>query len=131
VVLLGFGGRARKCSGELSGGGSARQDWWLHVAGHPGSHVVVRSHDNDLPTTMPETLKDAAALAAKNSKAPQRGKVGVSYVRCRQVSKPSGAKAGLVQLAGDVGHLKVDVAAVGDRLARLEAGVAELNSAPM
>ena len=59
---------------------------------------------------------------------PQRGKVGVSYVRCRQVSKPSGAKAGLVQLSGDVGVLKVDVAAAGERLARLAEGVAELNS---
>jgi hypothetical protein len=60
--------------------------------------------------------------------APQRGKVGVSYVRCRQVSKPNGAKAGLVQLSGDVGVLKVDVAAAGERLARLAEGVAELNS---
>jgi len=45
-----------------------RQDWWLHVAGHPGSHVVIRSHDNDLPQALPETLRDAAALAAKHSK---------------------------------------------------------------
>jgi hypothetical protein len=45
-----------------------RQDWWLHVAGHPGSHVVIRSHDNNLPLALPETLRDAAALAAKHSK---------------------------------------------------------------
>ena len=42
---------------------------------------------------------------------PQRGKVGVSLVRCRQVTKPSGAKAGLVQLNGDVSTVKVDVKA--------------------
>lgn len=45
-----------------------RQDWWLHVAGHPGSHVVIRSHDNNLPLALPETLRDAAVLAAKHSK---------------------------------------------------------------
>eukprot|EP00240_Pyramimonas_obovata_P006084 CAMPEP_0118945800 /NCGR_PEP_ID=MMETSP1169-20130426/42989_1 /TAXON_ID=36882 /ORGANISM="Pyramimonas obovata, Strain CCMP722" /LENGTH=338 /DNA_ID=CAMNT_0006891595 /DNA_START=137 /DNA_END=1150 /DNA_ORIENTATION=+ len=75
-------------------------DWWMHAAGHAGSHVVIRSHDDDLPARFPETMKDAAALAAKNSKAPQRGKAGVSFVRCRQVSKPAGAKPGLVRLSG-------------------------------
>ena len=54
----------------------------MHVAGCPGSHVVIRSQDDDLPE---ETVRDAAALTAKYSKAPQKGKVRVSLVRCRQV----------------------------------------------
>jgi len=30
------------------------QDWWLHVSGSPGSHVVIRSHRDDLPSALPE-----------------------------------------------------------------------------
>lgn len=93
-------------------------DWWLHAAGCPGSHVVIRTHADDVPK---ETLADAAALAAKNSKARQRGKAPVTLCRCRQVSKPRGAKAGLVQLSGDVRTVKSDVSAEGARLERLEA----------
>jgi len=40
------------------------QDWWMHAAMCPGSHVVIRSHA-DLPS---ETITDAAVLAAKYSK---------------------------------------------------------------
>ena len=43
-------------------------DWWMHAAGHAGSHVVIRSHHDDLPTLFPDTMKDAATLSAKNSK---------------------------------------------------------------
>ena len=45
----------------------------------------------------------------------------MSLCRCRQVSKPRGAKAGLVHLSGDVRTLKSDIAAEGARLERLEA----------
>eukprot|EP00873_Tetraselmis_striata_P000006 jgi/Tetstr1/420270/TSEL_000139.t1 len=93
------------------------QDWWMHVAGHPGSHVVVRSHDDDVPM---ETMQDAAALAAKFSKAPQQGKVAVNVVRCRQVSKPPGAKPGLVQLSGEIRTLRVNVKTETARIDRLE-----------
>jgi len=92
-------------------------DWWMHVAGYPGSHIVIRCHDNDVPM---ETLTDAATLAAKYSKGPQKGKVGVNVVRCRQVSKPPGAKPGLVRLSGEVSTLKVNVKTESERLSRLE-----------
>jgi len=105
------------------------RDWWMHVAGHPGSHVVIRCQEDDLPSAHPETMKDAAALAAKNSKGPQRGKSSVSYVRCRQVSKPNGAKAGLVHLNGDIGKIVVDVKAEADRLARLDKGIVPADQA--
>ena len=97
-------------------------DWWLHVAGYPGSHVVIRSGDDDLPARLPETLRDAAVLAAVNSKAAAAGgKVLVSFCRCRDVSKPSGAKAGLVRLSGDVGTVSIDIKAERKRLERLNA----------
>ena len=59
-----------------------------------GSHVVIRSTNNNLPTDHYETLKDAALLAAVNSKASSMGKVPVTYTRCRNVSKPVGGSYG-------------------------------------
>jgi hypothetical protein len=90
-------------------------EWWMHAAGCPGSHVVVKS-------TAPSdsALLDAALLAAKFSKASQVGRVKVSVVRCRQVSKPKGAKAGLVRLSGDVRTMEVRVDENLDRLDALE-----------
>lgn len=90
-------------------------EWWMHAAGCPGSHVVVKS-------TAPSdsALLDAALLAAKFSKASQVGRVKVSVVRCRQVSKPKGAKAGLVRLSGDVRTMEVRVDENLDRLHALE-----------
>ena len=55
-----------------------------------------------------KTAKDAALLAAVNSKANQSGKVAVSLTRCRNVTKPRGAKPGLVNLQGDVTTVYVD-----------------------
>ena len=90
-------------------------EWWMHAAGCPGSHVVIKS-------TAPSdsALLDAALLAAKFSKASQVGRVKVSVVRCRQVSKPKGAKAGLVRLSGDVRTMEVRVDENLDRLDALE-----------
>ena len=60
------------------------RDWWLHVAGHSGSHVVVRNPDE---------------LAAWHSKARgSRGKVEVHVCRVADVSKPRGAPPGTVRL---------------------------------
>ena len=92
------------------------RDWWMHAAGCPGSHVVIRYTGDDLPK---ETMIDAAVLAAANSKANQVGRAPVSLVRCRQVSKPRGAKPGLVQLSGDVRTVTVNVKDEAARLERL------------
>ncbi|OUS42762.1 hypothetical protein BE221DRAFT_201628 [Ostreococcus tauri] len=94
------------------------RDWWMHAAGCPGSHVVIRYTGDDLPK---ETIIDAAVLAAKNSKANQVGRAQVSLVRCRQVSKPRGAKPGLVQLSGDIRTVTVNVKDEAERLERLMA----------
>jgi predicted ribosome quality control (RQC) complex YloA/Tae2 family protein len=73
-------------------------DFWLHVAGPPGSHVIVRNPDRlqELPRPV---LEKAAALAAWNSKARgSRGKVEVHVCRVADVSKPRGAPPGQVRL---------------------------------
>lgn len=74
------------------------RDFWLHVAGPAGSHVVVRNPDGleELPRPVLET---AAALAAWHSKARgSRGKVEVHVCRVADVGKPRGFDPGQVLL---------------------------------
>jgi predicted ribosome quality control (RQC) complex YloA/Tae2 family protein len=94
-VLLGRGARDND---RLTFRVAEPRDFWLHVAGYAGSHVVVRNPD-DLPALPPEVLERAAALAAWHSKArTARGKVEVHVCRAADVRKPRGAPAGLVEL---------------------------------
>lgn len=67
-----------------------------------------------------QTVMDAALLAAVNSKAKQSGKVQVSLTRCRKMSKPVNAKAGLVHLSGEVLTVSVDLRQELSRLDRLQ-----------
>jgi predicted ribosome quality control (RQC) complex YloA/Tae2 family protein len=71
-------------------------DWWFHVRGMPGSHVLLRVEEGREPDR--ETLKLAAALAAHHSKAREGGVVPVSCTRARYVTKPRGAKPGTVEI---------------------------------
>ena len=71
-------------------------DWWFHVRGMPGSHVVLRVEEGREPDR--ETLKLAAAIAAHHSKAREGGMVAVSCTRARYVTKPRGAKPGTVEI---------------------------------
>jgi len=72
-------------------------DLWLHVAGGTaGSHVVVRNPDQaEVPRAV---LERAASLAGWYSKARGAPRVEVHYCHARDVSKPRGAPAGLVEL---------------------------------
>lgn len=76
--------------------GSPR-DFWFHVAGDSGSHVVVRNPEN-LGRPSRETLQFAAGLAAGYSKARRGGRVAVHWTTCDEVSKPRGLPPGKVQL---------------------------------
>jgi len=71
-------------------------DFWFHVRGMPGSHVVLKAKPGEEPDR--KTLKRAAAIAAYYSKARTGGVVPVSCTRARYVTKPRGAKPGLVQI---------------------------------
>ena len=92
-------------------------DWWMHASGCPGSHVVIRTHDASPDNNV---LQDAAALAARQSKC-SGAVIKVSLCRCRDVSKPRGAKAGLVQLNGNVRTISVNMKEAEKRLKRLDA----------
>jgi predicted ribosome quality control (RQC) complex YloA/Tae2 family protein len=91
-------GKGDAWNDELTFGTSEPRDFWLHVAGPAGSHVVVRNPDglDELPRAV---LQRAAELAAFHSKSRSaRGKVEVHVCRVADVSKPRGAPPGLVQI---------------------------------
>jgi len=95
-------------------------DWWMHAAGCAGSHVVIRAESVGDAVALPREVElDAAVLAANYSKAARSGSVGVNLCRARQVSKPAGAKPGLVQLSGDVRTLRLNWRNEKRRLERL------------
>lgn len=72
-------------------------DFWFHVAGMPGSHVVARHPDR--PPQIPREVKRlAGGLAAFFGKGKRGGKVAIHWTTCKNVSKRRGAPAGQVQL---------------------------------
>jgi predicted ribosome quality control (RQC) complex YloA/Tae2 family protein len=71
-------------------------DWWFHVRGMPGSHVILQGPPGAEPDR--DTLKRAAAVAAYHSKARAGGEVPVSCTQARHVTKPRGAKVGTVHI---------------------------------
>lgn len=71
-------------------------DWWFHVRGFPGSHVVLQAPEGIEPDR--DALRQAAAIAAYHSKAREAGIVPVSCTRARFVRKPRGAKPGTVEI---------------------------------
>ena len=72
------------------------RDWWFHVRGLPGSHVILRAKPDQEPDR--KTLRGAAAIAAFHSKAKSGGTVAVSATRARYVAKSPGTKPGTVQI---------------------------------
>jgi len=68
-------------------------DIWLHTKAVPGSHVIIRRNGRDVPD---RTIEQAAIIAAWHSKARMSSNVQVDYTQVKNVSKPSGAKPGMV-----------------------------------
>lgn len=90
-------GRGAEDNDELTFRVAEPNDLWLHVAGGtPGSHVVIRSPaEGEVPK---EVVEKAAAAAAWYSKSRAAARVEVHVCKAREVSKPRGAPAGLVEL---------------------------------
>lgn len=76
---------------------AAPHDLWLHVAGMPGSHVVVcNPGGGEVPRAV---VRRAAELAVYHSKARgAKGKVEVHVCRACDVRKPRGVPPGEVAL---------------------------------
>lgn len=68
-------------------------DWWFHAKGVPGSHVIVKSNNENLPDL---TFEEAGKLAAYYSKNRGGEKVEIDYIEKKHVKKPSGGKPGFV-----------------------------------
>jgi len=94
IVLV---GRTARDNDILSIKLAAPRDFWFHVAGESGSHVVVRNPEN-LDSLPRETKRFAAGLAAGYSKARRGGKVAVHMARAGDVTKPRGLAPGKVHL---------------------------------
>lgn len=90
-------GRTARDNDALTFQIASQRDFWLHVAGCPGSHVIVRNPDG-LSSLPRETLRFAAALAARHSKAKGAGQVSVHVAQVKDVSKTRGAPPGQVSL---------------------------------
>ncbi len=75
------------------------QDFWFHVRGLPGCHVILK-HPAELEPDQ-ETLREAAAAAAYYSKASAGGKVAVDCCPVRYLRRPRGAPPGLVTYRGE------------------------------
>ncbi len=88
----------------------------MHASGCPGSHIIIRCHDQNLDN---EVVQDAAALAARQSKC-SGSSIKVSLTKARDVKKPPGAKAGLVLLTGSVRTIVVNMKQAEERLDRLD-----------
>ncbi len=90
-------GRAARDNDLLTFKLGSPKDFWLHVAGQSGSHVVVRNPEG-LARMPRDTQRFAAALAARHSKAKRGGQVAVHATTCAEVRKPRGLPAGKVTL---------------------------------
>ncbi len=90
-------GRGNRQNDALTGKVAHGHDFWLHVAGYSGSHVVLRNPDRRSVPSEPSLL-EAAQLAAYFSQARNAPRVEVHYTQKKFVSRPKGGKPGLVRL---------------------------------
>ena len=88
-------GKDAKSNDYLTFNVADKEDIWMHVKGVPGSHVVIRVREN-LPTET--TIRVAAQLAKKNSKASKDDKATVVYCQKRFVKKESSMNDGQVKV---------------------------------
>lgn len=90
-------GRNNKQNDRLTLKTASKNDLWFHTKDIPGSHTVILTEGREPDEN---TILFAASLAAANSKARDAGKVPVDYTKIRNVSKPQGAKPGMVIYTG-------------------------------
>lgn len=86
-------GRNNKQNDKLTMKTADKNDLWFHVKDFAGSHTVIICNGKEPDE---QTILYAAKLAALHSKAKDSGKAAVDYTKIRYVSKPQGAKPGMV-----------------------------------
>lgn len=86
-------GRNNRQNDKLTLKTANNNDIWFHTKNIPGSHTVLVT-EGKAPTET--AMTEAAQLAALHSRAKDSAQVPVDYTQIRNVSKPVGAKPGMV-----------------------------------
>ncbi|MCR5271902.1 MAG: NFACT family protein [Lachnospiraceae bacterium] len=68
-------------------------DWWFHAKGMPGSHVIVKANNEELPD---RAFEEAGMLAGYFSAGKNSDKLEIDYLQKKNVKKPGGAAPGFV-----------------------------------
>lgn len=68
-------------------------DWWFHAKGMPGSHVIVKANNEELPDRV---FEEAGMLAGFYSKGRENDKIEIDYLQKKNVKKPNGSAPGFV-----------------------------------
>ena len=68
-------------------------DWWFHAKGMPGSHVIVKANNQELPDRV---FEEAGKLAGYYSKGRDSEKIEIDYLQKKNVKKPNGSAPGFV-----------------------------------
>ena len=71
---------------------ATKTDWWFHVKGLPGSHVLMQTDGEEPPEI---DFTEAAEISAFYSKA-EGNNIAVDYTMAKNVKKPAGSKPGYV-----------------------------------
>lgn len=88
-----FVGKNNYQNDELSFKIATGNDWWFHAKGIPGSHVIVKANNEELPDRVYE---EAGRLAAYYSQGRGNEKIEIDYLQKKNLKKPSGAAPGFV-----------------------------------
>ena len=86
-------GRNNRQNDKLTLKMAGKNDIWLHTKDIHGSHAVVFADGREVSDT---AIYEAARIAAYHSKAQNSSRVPVDYTLIKYVSKPNGAKPGMV-----------------------------------
>ena len=88
-----FVGKNNYQNDELSFKVATGNDWWFHAKGMPGSHVIVKSNNEELPDRV---FEEAGRLAGYYSQGRNSEKIEIDYLQKKNLKKPSGAAPGFV-----------------------------------
>lgn len=68
-------------------------DWWFHAKGMPGSHVIVKANNEELPDRV---FEEAGKLAGYYSSGRDSDKIEIDYLQKKNIKKPNGSAPGFV-----------------------------------
>ncbi len=91
-------------------------DWWFHVSGFAGSHVIVKlDGKNDLDS---QTLEEALQLALYHSQGRKCGEAEVVFTQRKNVSSINKGKPGAVQISNrQIARVRLDEKGIKSRAA--------------